>query len=256
MTTAKDYDENLKLLFSSLFARKMPYVIFAHADEDDAMIFTNISLDDIMLYEPNTDKYIHTVLLKDRSFLDWIYETFPILKEHKCILDVRQFMTALNKSSDKYSSAKLELCDNSITITTTNGTIPCGSVIDDEIVTAYMKIFSGISSTGLWSESKKLSPSEVGKDFSIIEVVLDDSNVYNKENLLYKTILEPGKNVPSVAEYCKKTKEPCFIKLMVNKQNSAIRVKYVCISDSIYVESICPAMFWFPSNIVELNKEV
>ena len=48
-------------------------------------------------------------------------------------------MMALNKSSDKYSGAKLELCDNSITITTTNGTIPCGTVIDDELVTAYMK---------------------------------------------------------------------------------------------------------------------
>ena len=62
MPTDKDYDANLKLLFSSLFARKMPYVIFAHANEDDAMIFTNISLDDIMLYEPSTDQYIHTVI--------------------------------------------------------------------------------------------------------------------------------------------------------------------------------------------------
>ena len=40
MITAKDYDANLKLLFSLYLQEKLPYVIFAHADEDDAMIFT------------------------------------------------------------------------------------------------------------------------------------------------------------------------------------------------------------------------
>jgi len=255
MNTNDTYDKKLKLLFSSLFSRKMPYVVFTHKDIDDKLLFTNISINDIMVYEPNTDQYMHSVLLKDPLFMEWIYATFPLLKEYKCIIDIRTFMAALNKTKDAYNTATLSLGGSDICITTSTNSVVCGQILDDETIEAYLRVFNGIDNTGLWTETKNLEPADIGKDFNIIEVVIDNDTLYNKENLLYRTILEPGKNVVSAAEFCKKSNEPCFIKLMTRAHRSAIRIKYVCISDSVYVESICPAMFWFPNKIVEFNKK-
>jgi hypothetical protein len=253
--------DKLKLIFSTLFARKMPYAIFGLSDsqESTTIIFTNISLDEAIIYEPTSEQYVHMVSLKDIEFVTWLYNSFPILKQHKCILDIKKFLSVMNKV--KNENVVIELDGTSLVIIATKIKEVCGTIVDDSIVNTYKNIFDGYNKTLPWDEINKehlnlLTDTEYKDDVNIMEVLINRYNIMiNEESSLFRIYATQGKDLPSIKECTKKSKEPCFVKLLTQIGDKAIRVKYVFNSDFAYVESVCPSMFWFPKNICSIKEK-
>lgn len=251
----KSNEDKFKLLFSSLFARKMNNAIFTKQQNDteisNNIIFTNISMDEAIIYEPNTKQFIHTVKLKDMEFVKWFFESFPVLKEHNCFLDIRKFMSTYNKI--KKDKAQLVETDGVLFMTGDKLNVECGYLITDDTVALYDNILLGIDKHLDWAYLKDFQPDVMKDNLQVMEVhVEEDSDMIDKKFKLY---LSQGEDLPHVQEFYKKYKEPIYLKLLTLINNKALRVKYEMLSDFVDVVSVCPAMFWFPRLITTLRDK-
>lgn len=236
-------DEKLKLLFSSLFARKMNYAVFRKGG--GSILFTNISMDEALLYEPNVEQYIHSVTIKDEAFSEWLYNEFPLLKDSNCLLDVRAFMTGVNK----IKNGEIMLLEDSGTISLIGDEqqYECGTTVTDDTVNIYWSIFTGMNSGFEWKTFRQMDPSEVTGNLTVMDVRLNDSDGMISNT--FKVYMSQGNDLPHMGEFAKKYKEPIYLELVTCTNNKAIKVKYQMMSDFVDVESVCPAMYWFPNLI-------
>lgn len=255
MNETKDNLNKLKLIFSSLFSRKMPYIVFGHTDEDDTLLFTNIDLESALVSKFEADQYIHKTILKDKELLNWFYEIFPVLKKEKCILNVKTVLAVLNKQKNDLSNITLTEKENVLLLNDGICDTECGTIIDDIIVDMYIDIFKGIFPNKEWLLNKEMEGDVLSDKFSMTEVVVDDSNDAYNTTLNYKVTVSPGNNIVATKEFSKKAKTPCCVKLLIQQHNKAIRVKYVYNSDLVYVESVCPMMLWFNLTSHKTNPE-
>lgn len=247
--------DKLKLIFSSLFARKMPYVIFNHTEDlKDTLLFTNIPIESAIMYEKDADHYIHLVILRDEEFLNWFYDAFKIFRTVQHILDARKFLAALNKEKHVYENVKVSVKNNEIILSGQTGTHVCGLIVDQDIVEAYTNMYRQASGVLEWKENKDLTEEELSQAFTITDVEVCDDNIYNTKSISkYRVALLPGSDTISTKEVAKITSAPCCVKLLTQLNNEALRVKYIYNSDIIYVESICPALLWFKRTTSPVN---
>lgn len=251
-------EDKLRLLMSSLFARKMPFAVFTDTSKDyNDMFFTNVSEEDILIYTPNTENYIHRVIVKDEGFMQWFFETFPALTVESCILYIRPFLAALNKTKSEYKDLKLEIVGSKLFLTTEeSGKVDCGTILGPEVLSIYGALFYRDDQHKAWIEHHKEDPvDKKQKKLGVIEI---DANVdkeehpydVNKNNLVYRILIEPGKNIPHLEEYIRRAKDPCVVRLQYKLDKQALWAKYICISDFVEVQSVCPDMYWFPRNLI------
>ena len=140
----KYFINNLKLLFSSLFARQMTQIVIGcpvYGERDDVFIFTNVPYDDIEIYESDPEKYFHEVTVKDRQLLDQLYLLFPVLKECTLLFDSRLFMSGFNKSTKNILDAKLYLSGQGLVFECGEISVTCGRLLSAFMADQYHKIF-------------------------------------------------------------------------------------------------------------------
>ena len=245
-----DHETKFKLIFSALFSRKMTYALFGMYDDRDTIMFTNISMDEAIIYEPKAAQYIHRVTLKDKTYVEWLYNLFPVLCEFPCIIDVNKLLLVLNKTGKDYHGVVLAREDSTIVVSGKDAMEVCGTVLDEHVASMYHAISKGARLHDEWFETTELATDgSLFKD-SLVTVVmsLDDQE-------MYKVFGAQGLDMISVREYCKKVDTPCSVKLLTQVNGKAVRVKYVYNSEHIYVESVCPAMLWFPRHIKNIMKK-
>ena len=116
----KDFKESVKtvkLLLSSLFARKLPKMIVSYTSPG-VFYFTNIESERIALYKATPEDVLSKVKIVSENVLRILYEAFPFMKESICEIDVSTMGSVLNKSlqvtKDKYPEAIVDKDSNSL----------------------------------------------------------------------------------------------------------------------------------------------
>ena len=138
----KYFLEQLKLVFSSLFARQMAYVIFGCPKlKDNELLFSNVDAVAIEIYENDPEFYFHKVTIHDQRFLDLLYQQYPILKSHVICMDAKAFMSAVNKSTKSLIESKLSLAEQDLLFECQDISVPCGQMISEFTANHYYDIF-------------------------------------------------------------------------------------------------------------------
>lgn len=232
-----DNIKKTRILFSSLFSRKMPYAIFQKNKKE--IIFTNISVDDALIYEPNSTQYIHKVTVKDEEYMKWLTGLIKYSKDYDVILDTRMFMNIINKTKKGNRIEFGTVCID-LVMYTDDVSVQCGRLLDKSVSSIYETIFHQLDKYGQWEIVKDLTEKQYHpKEFNMVEVQVGD--------LIYKGIMELGKNVVSINELGRRMKDEYKLQLAIIKTNQSVFLKYIFENHVLYVESLCPALFYLKS---------
>lgn len=237
--------ETTKLIFSSLFSRKMPYVVIGCPTINDDMFFTNISIETIGVYYNDTESFIHKVELTDTNFKADFLHQFPLLVDHIVYLDIRKFLMSMNKfKGDKYNFG-LVLDNNIVSVVTYDenkknvSKMECGQLISESEALDYLHVYES-----------GLVPHEGSISHRIDESVLVDDN-YNiirlnvSEDKKNNILLLTGKGIIAVKEFPKKAKLEDWSLELVYEDKQTTRLNAIFTSTLVDVISVQPSMIWY-----------
>lgn len=98
VATWDDHKPMLRTLFSSMFARRMPYVIVGATE--GSILYTNIKPERVVLYHPESDDYFHVVSVKGKSMADDFIAPLAGVGT-PCMINASTFTRAMNKLKAK-----------------------------------------------------------------------------------------------------------------------------------------------------------
>ena len=85
----------VKLLLSSLFARKLNYLI-VNGRKPGTIFFTSIEPERALFYKPDIDDQLSRVVLSDKA-KEVLYEIFPVFKDNIAAFFLSKFLSLMNK---------------------------------------------------------------------------------------------------------------------------------------------------------------
>ena len=91
------FKKKLRKLFSTLFARKMPYVCTRYPEKVGLIEFTDMPVEQIYVFQPVATQHVHEVVIQDGDFANELVQYFPEVFQKSSWIDVRQFLIVLNK---------------------------------------------------------------------------------------------------------------------------------------------------------------
>lgn len=254
--TEKEFKDYLKLTFSSLFARRMPIVVFGCPGTHDQQFFaSNIPLIDMELYEPKTLYYIHKVILKHEDFVNDLFELFPILKTSVVLMDTRPFMAFLNKQKTYEGIELIKNQENELYLTATIGDSPVikspivGTLISEHQAFMYRDLFD----SGVVTSEEPFVCDIIDETFTHDDICpVPTITVYNKsfntcrELLKGKVPVQEGMSFVALKEFMKNSKTTGdFLTCTSGAINKAAKVSFRFVSDFVIVESVQPAARWY-----------
>ena len=238
---------NLKLLFSSLFARQQTQIVFGIPGcANNTLLFCNATYDQVEIYESDPELYFHLVIIKDTRFLDLFYTLFPILKECVLLLDSRLFMAGVNKSIKTILDAKLFLSGQELIFECGDISVTCGRLISTFMANRYHEIHKlGIPDIDK-SYMAGLSIEEYQNNSAISYVPIYKGNVDDPDVKKSKWMLVQGRTTVSLKEYMKKA-DPGAASLILRcgGKNTAMRVMAIFNCIWVTVESTNPGMLYY-----------
>ena len=203
----KYFLEQLKLVFSSLFARQMAYVIFGCPKlKDNELLFSNVDAVAIEIYENDTEFYFHKVTIHDQRFLDLLYQQYPILKSHVICMDAKAFMSAVNKSTKSLIESKLSLAEQDLLFECQDISVPCGQMISEFTANHYYDIFlsglpDGEDPYTIQLQLDQIDPTKI----TYLDIENHGGQIIH-EIFHSRCMLLQGKNIISTKEYIPKSK--------------------------------------------------
>ena len=243
----KYFLEQLKLVFSSLFARQMTYVIFGCPKlQDNEWIFSNVDSTAIEIYENDPEFYFHKVTIHDQRFLDLLYQQYPILKSHVLCMNIKTFMSAVNKSVKSFTESKMSLAGQELLFECQEISVPCGQMISEFTANHYYDVF--------------LSGLPDGEDPYVVQLQLDqidpsritylDINNHSgdviQEVLHSRCMLLQGKNIISTKEYIPKSKITTYtLQLTAGGTKQALKVSMYFHNERLSVVSSQPRIRYY-----------
>lgn len=136
--TSRELRQKIKLYFSSLFSRKMPYLIIGAPalSSTNSLLYTNMTLEQAAVYEPSTDYFIHKVHIKDAEFNAALHSVFPVITNTVMFIDLPCFLGMLNKHPTlDMSTFVMSFYGDNITLSSTDADTPesvvCGTVLSE-----------------------------------------------------------------------------------------------------------------------------
>lgn len=254
--TEKEFKDYLKLTFSSLFARRMPIVVFGCPGTTDNQFFaSNITLEEIELYEPKTMYYIHKVSLKHKDFLSDFLETFPLLKDSVIIMDTRPFMAFLNKQKSYAGLKLIKTTDNQLILEILpEGGIPAispivGQVISEHHAFMYRDLFESGKVTSEEPHVRDIvNDSFILKDLCPLPLLTIYNRSFSSLQHVWKATapVQEGMSFVALKEFTKNYKDPEQILYCLSGAiNRAAKLEFMFRSNFVIVESVQPAARWF-----------
>lgn len=232
--------EQAKLLFSSLFGRQMTMLIVGGDEKENVFYLSNITLDEIDMYEQDATKYVHKISIFSTEIMDALYEVCPLFKDHVLLIDTKAFLGALNKEAKNEYHFEVTP-QNKVILTTPEKYYEVGDMISTFIASMYVDLFeqSEIVDENHWEL-------ELTKD-----MLNDDKpniiDIYNNKNkdMHSKAIITPCKNIVCLKEYLVKSK--CTDWLLHIKAYGERSIKIECVFDTTFikVQSVQPAIRYY-----------
>lgn len=92
-----NFKKKLRKLFSTLFARKMPFVCTRYTEKVGLIEFTDIQEEQVYVFQPVASQHVHEVVLQDGDFANELATYFPEMFLKSSWINVRDFLVVLNK---------------------------------------------------------------------------------------------------------------------------------------------------------------
>lgn len=241
----KVFIDKLRLYFSTIFARTMTkMVVGASPDADNIFYMSNISLHDIMFYEPTPDYYIHKVELKDTEFLAELMERMPVFYTYIFVLYTDKFLSGIAKIMPGYlNDTKLEVVDGMLilTVKTKDGDhhVQCGEMLDIFTVQKYVDVFEASRIQQPGGHIDQLQQHIVkGALYTKLPI-----KCYDNQGVC---VFKNNGGCISVKEFIPKIKPDHYeLKLLADKDQNAFRINIEFKSDIVDVISEQIGIIWF-----------
>ena len=234
-----------KLIFSSLFGRQMPYAILGCPQlKDNEFIFTNVTIEEAEIYEANTEQYFHLVTFRNYPWLDVLFSQYPVLNNSVLFLDVRTFMSCLNKSVKTLHQSKLYLVGQELLFDSDDVLMPCGQLITSFLSEQYYAYHqAGIPKETHYTEKLKI---ENYLTEPVYFIPISGGDKKDNKSLKSKTMMLPGKNTICFKEFIPKAK-PVHpeLTLTCGGSKAALQTQLTFVSDEVDVISSHPNMRYY-----------
>ncbi len=236
----KPFDQ-VKLLFSTLFARQMNSIIVgADPQNDNVLYFSNIELNEVDMYEQDASKYIHRVTVYNRAIVDSLYEICPLMKDHVLYINSRAFLSALSKEiKNNYCFEITET--NALVLTTDKLHYPVGEMISTYLAGLYVEIFE----LGAVTEQHQYRKTLTSADVNAIRINMIDAFNNEEEERPTKVVLTPAKNFVSLKEYPAKTKNDQWVLILKVFGDRVCKIECDFNTNDIKVESVQPGIRFY-----------
>lgn len=265
---AKIQTAAVKLIFSSLFARKSKYLVFGIENKPHTWYMTNISDEEITVFKPNMTQFLSEVFFIKTEIQDLIVSMFPLLTTSIGIIDATTVCCELNKHDKQknISSAPLvmELAEDHFTIVLkgNNEPVVCGRLLSPEIVGRYASLLDQYINRNEPKEDPRELVYPINID-SFNTSIVNDMVIYSDRLESLSPIwrvavpLKDGFNMVSISEYVKKSKtnNRTMELVITNNKIKTFRTAVRYIDDNIKVITIQPAASWFPLPNIQLSKD-
>lgn len=248
----KDFIQQLKLLFSSLFSRAMTKVVVGCPGlKENEFFFTNIKLEEIQMYEPDPAFFIHKVEVLDPHVLEDLFEVFPFLKDTCCLLFTDKLLSTIGKHVGKVKDIQVFMNNENIDIcvNTSNNTplvVTCAQIISEHDASQYKRVFDSALINPLEAKEQDITNSiDTSNEYSVIDIDFFKDRICK--------FVHPLKGYVSIKEYPNKAVLLDYnYSAHITNDKSSIKINTVFKSPSINVVSVQPSMIWFTKPI---NKE-
>ena len=257
----------IKLLMSSLYARKQPYLII-DCRAKGTFYYTNIEHDRIGLYRPNMEDVLSKVTVTADHVLDAFYESFPAFKDLIAELDLKAFSTYLNKHLKTVKDQFPEITyDVKTRLVMMKVAIP-DPTDDTKTMTQDMQV--GIVLTDLdpsfydeiWEKYEHFSDHKVRRQFRASESVDGDKVALEVIEMgadqdgdlppcEFALPVKDGFSMPSVKEYCRRRElDPVYdVLLQINDAGRTAKAMIMYADDWLRSWTIMPGSLWFMSQL-------
>ncbi len=243
----KYFLEQLKLVFSSLFARQMAYVIFGCPKlNDNELLFSNVDAVAIEIYENDPEFYFHKVTIHDQRFLDLLYQQYQILKSHVICMDAKAFMSAVNKSTKSLIESKLSLSEQDLLFECQEISVPCGQMISEFTANHYYDIFlsglpDGEDPYTIQLQLDQIDPTKI----TYLDIENHGGQIIH-EIFHSRCMLLQGKNIISTKEYIPKSKISEYtLQLTAGGTKQALKVSVMFCNKLLSVVSSQPGIRYY-----------
>lgn len=267
MATEISFNKKLnevKLLLSSLFARKLHWVVF-NGDDPNTLIFTSVTADRIVFYRPEIDDQMSLVKVSDEG-IKFLYELFPIFRSTCGMIQLPTFLSTVNKlvaetkgvapnirvdlerdayllDAPKTSKVEFELDESSRPTE-----VWIGHLLTEDTYLRYKQVFSNHTAFGVSVIEKIITLNASARTDKVTPVDIHLNNeLYNTE-VCFRLPIQDGTNIVSFTEYLSKRKAEWKYRVMIyyDEKHSVARTACLYKDEWVDVMSITPAALWFP----------
>lgn len=249
-------EDAIKAIFSSLFARKMPYLILGNFERVNTWYMTNISLDEVTIYSPSTEHVIHEIVFVDTEPLTMITSRFPLLNKMVGCIDVSKVCGAMNKYKGA-TPLDLKVAQNGIDVEIVGDDFVgiVGRLSAPEIVSTYVSLLDNHICRGKPSDSPRelkfpVDLASIDKN-EIAKVRVNSDHADSLQAIWRVNVpLKDGFNMISCYEYWRKSKQDnAKMDVCVCASQSGGRtIRTLCryVDEWMKIISVQPGAVWFP----------
>ena len=243
----KDFLNRLKLYFSTLFARSMPKVVIGCPDlADNEFLYSNIKLEEMEYYEPDSAYYIHRVELCDSDFFNDLVIRYPVFKDSTWMLYTDKLTSFINKHTGPLENIKIYVDGVSVNISvdTKESSEPLsgsiGELISEYTASQYLRVFN----SALVDPVSAIETDLCGKISLDTPYTIIDVPQFTERTCKAALILS-GSGV-SMKEFPKKADLFQYTYNMLSSaEGTTVRVNTRFKCPLINVTSVQPAIVWF-----------
>ena len=261
----------VKLLLSSLFARKHDYVV-VNGRKPGRVFYTTIPADRAMFFKPDIDDQLASVEWSEKAS-KIIYEAFPLFKETIAIIHLPKFLAMMNKQlaakKGVYPVPRVNADTGDITFDIPEGTdieklfkTPkdrarffrppnghlVGQLITEDNFAGYEAIFNQFVNFNPEPIDMNITIAEAFANDPVVMVDVDVPNRTHNCSVGFRLPIQDGTNIVSFKEYLSKKKVPWTypIRIQYKEDQSVAKISCCYRDDLVDVVSITPGSLWFP----------
>ena len=253
---------SVKLLLSSLFARKLNWVVF-NGDDPNTFIFTNVPVTRIAFYRPEIEDQMSLVKVTDEG-VKYLYELFPFFKSTCGVIFLPDFLSTVNKLTAETKgtapNVRVDLGRDLFLMDVPKATLQTfdiddnkptevvvGQLIIKESYEMYKNVFNHHNSFTQNVIEKIITLGAVAKNDKTTVVNVDLHNSLFNTDVTFSLPIQDGTNIVSFTEYLSKRKAEWKYRVLIqyNEKHSAAKVAYAYKDDMVDAVSITPGALWF-----------
>lgn len=266
MKLEKEERDVLKLVLSSLFARKQKY-LWINSSDSKTVYFSTIGhemplgkktgnkhppMGPVYAYKPTVDDFVHRVSFKDGIFTNAMRKAFPFCILGTTCINLQEFTTVLNK--DLLDTLLPDKSDTSVDIEkhvknrpsiVVNVATKVGKHFYNVIANYYTTFKRNVLCNENVSVVADGVTSKAGSRLTHVEIDFSKLSKITSDYLLKIPIYE-GLTSISQAEYTKRSKRQGTTTIYLAPNKKAVGLVIIYEDDFVKVESIQPVSLWFP----------